>query len=58
MRTNGTNRDANTFSKIFGGKGDDIINPLRVTFDDEGRVDEVSTEVIYNDDDTVDLSAT
>ena len=58
MRTNGSNSDANGFSKIFGGKGDDIINPLRVTFDDEGRVDEVSTEVIYNDDDTVDLSAT
>ena len=58
MRTSLANSDADGFSKIFGGKGDDIINPLRVTFDDEGRVDEVSTEVIYNDDDTVDLSAT
>ena len=57
MRTNGPNSDVDGFSKIFGGKGDDIINPLRVTFDDENRVVEVGTDVTYNDDNTVDLDA-
>ena len=58
QRTNGSNRTTASVDTIFGGKGDDIINPLRVTFDDDGRPTSVGTSVIYATDTTVDETAT
>ena len=43
---------------IRGGKGDDIINPLRVDFDDDNRPINVNTEIVYNPDGTINFGET
>ena len=45
---------------IRAGKGDDIINPIKIDFDDENKPINISNEVIFNsgDPETVDTSAT